>query len=53
MTPKDLAIANAPDLVASFAALKRAAALARKIAIQTDTGIVILKDGEIMHISAE
>ncbi|GHU01290.1 hypothetical protein FACS1894154_11200 [Betaproteobacteria bacterium] len=33
--------------------MQRAAALARKVAIQTDTGIVIEKDGKLVHVSAD
>ena len=36
-----------------MAAMQRAAALARKTAIQTDTGIVIVRDGRIVHVSAQ
>ncbi len=36
----------------SMAAMKRAAALARKIAIQTDTGIVVLREGKVVRITA-
>ncbi len=38
---------------ASLAAMRRAAALARKTAIQTDTGIIIVRDGKPVWISAE
>jgi hypothetical protein len=34
-------------------ALQRAAEEARQIAIQTNTGIVVLVDGEIKHITAD
>ena len=36
----------------AFVALQRAAEEARQIAIQTNTGIVVLVDGEIKHITA-
>jgi imidazolonepropionase-like amidohydrolase len=52
MTPRDLSEARNPVMRASFAALQRAAALARKTAIQTDTGIVLVQDGKVVHISA-
>ena len=35
-----------------MAAMKRAAALARKIAIQTDTGIIVVRDGKPVRIPA-
>lgn len=53
MTIPDISIAKDPDLRASMAAMQRAAELARKTAIQTDTGIVIVRDGQIVHISAQ
>ena len=34
-------------------ALRRAAVLARKVAVQTNTGIVIMEDGKIIRISAD
>lgn len=48
-------IANAldPDLQTSLAAMRRAAVLARKTAIQTDTGIVIVRDGQLIRVSAQ
>jgi hypothetical protein len=53
MTAKELSKARNPDLRGSLAAMRRAAALARKTAIQTDTGIVIVRDGKPVRISAE
>lgn len=53
MKTPDISTAKNPDLRASMAALQRAAALARKTAIQTDTGIVIVRDGQIVHVSAQ
>ena len=49
----DISKAKNPDLRASVAAMERAAELARKTAIQTDTAIVVLQDGKIVRISAE
>ncbi len=53
MTPQDLSKAKNPDLRASLAAMQRAAELARKTAVQTDTAIVIVKDGKLLRIPAE
>ena len=50
---KDISKAKNPDQRASLAALQRAAALARETAIQTNTNIVIEKDGKLVWISAE
>lgn len=53
MTQHELAEAKDPDLLASLQAIRRAALLARKTAVQTDTGIVIVLDEKIVHVSAE
>lgn len=53
MKVQDISKAKDPDLRASLAAMQRAAALARKIAMQTDTGIVIVQDNEPRYITAE
>ena len=52
MTLRDLSEAKNPDLRASLAGMRRAAALARQIAIQTDTEIVLVRDGKPVRISA-
>lgn len=38
---------------ASLTALRRAAALARKVAIDTNTGLVVVRDGQLVQISAD
>jgi hypothetical protein len=53
MKLQDISKAKNPDLRASMAAMQRAAELARKIAIQTDTGIVIVRDGKLVRVSAQ
>ncbi len=53
MKPQDINLAKDPDLRASLQALKRAAVLARKIAIQTDTCLVIMEDQKIVRLSAQ
>jgi predicted ABC-type ATPase len=53
VTQADLAKAKDPDVRGSLAAMRRAAAMARKIAVQTDTGIVIVRDGKPVVISAQ
>lgn len=53
MTQHELHNAKDKDLIASLEAIKRAAALARKQAIQTDTAIVVLKDQKIIRLTAE
>lgn len=53
MNQKDIAEANDPDLRASVAAMGRAAELARKTAIQTDTNLIVVKDGKLTRIPAQ
>ncbi len=52
MKTRDISEAKDMDLRASMAALQRAAESARKTAIQTDTGIVIQRDGKLVRIPA-
>ncbi len=52
MRSSDLSIAKDPVLRGSMAAMRRAAALARKTAIQTDTAIVLVRDGKVVRIPA-
>ena len=52
VTPKDLSQARNPDLRGSLAAMRRAAEQARKTAVQTDTAIVVVKDGKLLRIPA-
>jgi hypothetical protein len=53
MSTKDISNAKDPDLRASLGALRRAAQQARKTAIQTETNLVIIKDGRMQRISAD
>jgi imidazolonepropionase-like amidohydrolase len=53
MTKADISQAKGPDLRASPAAMQRAAQLARRTAIQTEPGIVIVRNGKIVPISAQ
>jgi hypothetical protein len=53
MTQQELSKAKNPDLRASLAAMRRAAEMARSTAIQTNTEIVIVKDGKPVRITAE
>lgn len=52
MKTPDLSTAKDSDLRGSMAAMQRAAALARKTAIQTDAGIVVAREGKIVYVSA-
>lgn len=53
MKNQDITKAKSPELRASMAALRRAGAMARKIAIQTDTRLVIVEHGKLVRISAD
>lgn len=53
MTQQELAQAKDPDLRASLQAIQRAAQLARKIAVQTGTDIVIVENQQIVRLSAQ
>ncbi|WP_215843007.1 hypothetical protein HHS34_012875 [Acidithiobacillus montserratensis] len=53
MNDNDISNAKDPDLRASLGALRRAAQQARKTAIQTETNLVIVKDGRMQRVSAD
>ncbi|HRO62337.1 hypothetical protein [Thermomonas sp.] len=53
MKPHDISDARDPDMRASLAALRRAAQLARKTAIQTNTDLIVVREGRTVRISAE
>lgn len=52
MKPQDLSQAKNPDLRASLGALQRAADLARQVAVQTNTAIVVVEGGQLIRIPA-
>lgn len=52
MKPQDLSQAKNPDLRASLAAIQRAAVLAREVAMQTNTALVVVEDGHLIRIPA-
>ena len=53
MKTNDITKAKDPTLRGSLNALLRSAATARKVAIQTNTDLVIVKDGLLLRIPAE
>lgn len=53
MNQRDVSTAKDLDLRVSMAAMERAAQLARQIAMQTNTAIVVVRDGKIVRITAE
>lgn len=52
MKLNELSQAKDQDLIASVAAMKRAAAMARQTAIQTGTAIVVCEDEKIIRRTA-
>ena len=50
---KDIREARDPAMRGSLAALERAAEDARRIAIQTSTDLIVMRDGEICSLSPE
>ena len=53
MTQQDLSKAKDADLRASLAAMQRAAEMARQTAIQTNTALVVVRNGKTVRIPAE
>jgi hypothetical protein len=52
MTSKDISQAKDPALRGSLEALRRASELARRTAIETDTDLIIVKDGHTVRVPA-
>jgi hypothetical protein len=52
MNANDLSQAKNPDVRAALGALRRAAQSARKTVMQTNTHLVIMKDGRMQRIAA-
>lgn len=44
--------AKNPDLVNSLAAMRRAAGMARQEAVRTNTNIIVVRNGELIRITA-
>lgn len=53
MTQMELNTAKDKDLITSLTAMKRAAAMARRQAVQTDTAIILMKDQQIVRLTAD
>lgn len=51
--PKDLPKAKDKDLIASLAAIRRAAAMARMQAVRTGTAIVVNREHRLVRVEAE
>jgi hypothetical protein len=52
MGENELFKAKNQDLIHSLAAMKRAVALARQVAIQTDTAIVVFQNNQITRVTS-
>ena len=52
MNTKDIRTSSDPDLAGSYAAMERAARSAQDLAIKTNTGIVVVVDGENVELTA-
>lgn len=50
---KNIQEAKDPDLRAAATAMRRAAQVARRTAIQTGTNLIIVKDGKLTRIPAQ
>ncbi|MEQ1638671.1 MAG: hypothetical protein ABL903_18575 [Methylococcales bacterium] len=53
MNTQDISTAKDPGLRASVVAMQRAAELARKTAIQTETHIIIMEGEKLVQVSAD
>jgi len=53
MNTSNIPIPDDADLRTSWPAIQRAAAAARKTAIDTNTSLVVMQDGKIVRIPAE
>jgi hypothetical protein len=53
MNGKDISQAKNPNLRGSLAAMQRAAELARQTAIETNTAIIVVRDGQVVRIPAD
>lgn len=53
MTEQELSMAKHKNLAGALAAMRRAARMARELAVRTGTAIILLKDGKLVRVSAE
>lgn len=53
MNKSELSQAKDKDLPASLIALRRAARAARETAVRTDTAIILVRDGKLVHVTAD
>ena len=50
MNEKKIELAKDPDLAASRVAIRRAAKRAAQVALSTNTELVVLRDGQCVHV---
>lgn len=50
MNPKNITLAKNPDLAASWAAIQRSAKRAAEVAASTNTELVVVRNGQCVHI---
>ena len=50
MNQKSIELAKDPDLAGSLVAIRRAAQRARQLAVSTNTELVVLRNGQCVHI---
>ncbi len=53
MTEQQLSQAKDKDLASSLVAMRRAARIARDVAIQTDTAIITMRDHKLVRVTAD
>lgn len=53
MNAKDITKAKDADLRSSLTALRRASTLARRSAVETNTSIVLVRDGRLIVVEAD
>jgi hypothetical protein len=53
MTEQELSKAKDKNLAGALAAMRRAARMARELAVRTGTAIIQLKDGKLVRVTAD
>ena len=50
MNQKSIELAKDPDLAGSLAAIRRAAKRARQVAVSTNTELIVVRNGQSVHV---
>ena len=53
VTEQELSQAKDKDLPASLIAMRRAARMARELAVRTDTAIIVIRDKKLVRVTAD